>query len=163
VPFYLRTGKAMAATRRTITLGFKEPIQDMFGHPSPNEARTPRPNELTFELSDPGVIWIDFLAKEPGTTTALGPASLTFRYGESFDVGNDLEAYERLLHDAMLGDHTLFTRADGIERLWEISAPLLELPPKPAPYPPGSWGPPASEQLVVPHRWHLPYPTRRQQ
>jgi glucose-6-phosphate 1-dehydrogenase len=163
VPIYLRTGKAMAATRRAVTLGFKEPIHDMFNRPSNSGVRTPRPNELTFELSDPGVIWVDFLAKEPGTTTALGPASLTFRYGESFDTANDLEAYERLLHDTMLGDHTLFTRADGIERLWEISTPLLERPPRPAPYPRGSWGPPASEQLVAPHRWHLPYPARRQQ
>jgi glucose-6-phosphate 1-dehydrogenase len=162
VPFYLRTGKAMAATRRTITLGFKEPFREMFDHPSRSGRGAPRPNELTFELSDPGVIWIDFLAKEPGTTTAVGPASLTFRYGESFDVAKDLEAYERLLHDAMLGDHTLFTRADGIERLWEISAPLLELPPRPAPYPRASWGPAAVEQLVAPHRWHLPYPTRQQ-
>ena len=162
VPFYLRTGKAMAAMRRTITLGFKEPFRELFDHPSRSERSAPRPNELTFELSDPGVIWIDFLAKEPGTTMAVGPASLTFRYGESFDVGKDLEAYERLLHDAMLGDHTLFTRADGIERLWEISAPLLELPPRPAPYPQASWGPAAAEQLVAPHRWHLPYPTRRQ-
>ena len=63
----------------------------------------------------------------------------------------------------MLGDHTLFTRADGIERLWEVSAPLLERPPKPSPYPPGSWGPGESTRLVAPHRWHLPYPTRRQQ
>jgi glucose-6-phosphate 1-dehydrogenase len=57
----------------------------------------------------------------------------------------------------MLGDHTLFTRADGIERLWEVSAPLVERPPKPQPYPPGSWGPKAIERLVAPHRWHLPY------
>jgi glucose-6-phosphate 1-dehydrogenase len=57
----------------------------------------------------------------------------------------------------MLGDHTLFTRADGIERLWEVSAPLLEQPPKPLPYAPGSWGPDAIERLVAPNRWHLPY------
>jgi glucose-6-phosphate 1-dehydrogenase len=158
VPFYLRTGKAMAASRHTITLGFKEPARDMFD--SLRSRGVARPNELTFELSDPGVIWVDFLAKTPGAATTLGPASLTFRYGDSFDVANDLEAYERLLHDAMLGDHTLFTRADGIERLWEVSAPVLERPPPPAVYPQGSWGPPATADLVAPHRWHLPYPTR---
>jgi glucose-6-phosphate 1-dehydrogenase len=160
VPFYLRTGKAMAASRHCVTLGFKEPARDMFD--PLRHGGVARPNELTFELSDPGVIWVDFLAKTPGAATTLGPASLTFRYGDSFDVANGLEGYERLLHDAMLGDHTLFTRADGIERLWEISAPLLEHPPTAAPYPQASWGPEAIERLVAPHRWHLPYPDRPQ-
>ncbi len=160
VPFYLRTGKAMAASRHTVTLGFKEPARDLFARLPHDDGVAHRPNELTFELSDPGVIWVDFLAKMPGPTTTVGPASLTFRYGESFDVTNDLEAYERLLHDAMLGDHTLYTRADGIERLWEVSAPLLERAPLPLPYPQGSWGPSATEQLVAPYSWHLPYPDR---
>jgi glucose-6-phosphate 1-dehydrogenase len=160
VPFYLRTGKAMAESRHTVTLGFKDPARSMFGPIPHGSSAASRPNELTFELSDPGVIWVDFLAKTPGATMNLGGASLTFRYGESFDVANDLEGYERLLHDAMLGDHTLFTRADGIERLWEISAPLLEHSPHPLPYPQASWGPAASGQLVTPHRWHLPYPER---
>ena len=110
----------------------------------------------TFELSDPGAISIDFLAKEPGATIDLAGASLSFRYADSFTVANELKAYERLIHDAMLGDHTLFTRADGIERLWEVSAPLLERPPKPLPYARGSWGPDAIDQLVAPDRWHLP-------
>jgi glucose-6-phosphate 1-dehydrogenase len=84
------------------------------------------------------VIWLDFLAKEPGATMNLGAASLTFRYGDFFRVDEALTGYERLLHDALLGDHTLFTRADGIERLWEISAPLLERPPHARPYRQGS-------------------------
>ncbi len=75
---------------------------------------------------------------------------------QAADVLRELEAYERLIHDAMLGDHTLFTRADGIERLWEVSAPLLEQPPKPLPYARGSWGPDAIDQLVSRGRWHLP-------
>jgi glucose-6-phosphate 1-dehydrogenase len=116
-----------------------------------------RPNELTFELSDPGVIWIDFLAKQPGVKMSLGAASLTFRYGDSFTVANELAGYERLLYDALLGDHTLFTRADGIERIWEVSTGLLQRPPKPLAYERGSWGPDAIDGLVAPHRWHLPY------
>jgi glucose-6-phosphate 1-dehydrogenase len=155
VPFQLRTGKALAESRHTVTLGFKEPGRRMFELEA--SAPGPRANELTFELPDPGVIWVDFLAKEPGAEMSLGTASLTFRYGDSFNVANELEAYERLIHDAMLGDHTLFTRADGIERLWEVSAPLLEQPPEPLRYPRGSWGPAAIDQLVGPHRWHLPY------
>ncbi len=153
VPFQLRTGKALAESRHTVTLGFKEPARQLF-KPSPTAAR---PNEVSFELSEPGVIWVDFLAKQPGASMELGDASLTFRYGDSFEVANELEGYERLLHDAMLGDHTLFTGADGIERLWEISTPLLERPPNASVYPRGSWGPDAIDQLVAPHRWHLPY------
>ncbi len=116
-----------------------------------------RPDELSFELSDPGMIWVDFLAKQPGATMKLGPASLKLSYSDSFNIANELQGYERLLHDTMLGDQTLFTSADGIERLWEISAPLLERPPRPLPYKRGSWGPAAIDELVAPHRWHLPY------
>jgi glucose-6-phosphate 1-dehydrogenase len=157
VPFQLRTGKALAESRHTVTLGFKEPSRGMFELMADASAASTPPNELTFELSDPGVIWIDFLAKQPGVKMSLGTASLTFRYGDSFTLANELAGYERLLHDALLGDHTLFTRADGIERIWEVSTGLLERPPAPQPYPPGSWGPDAIDGLVAPHRWHLPY------
>jgi glucose-6-phosphate 1-dehydrogenase len=155
VPFQLRTGKAMAESRQTVTLGFKTAPQQLF-ELAANAASPLGPNELAFELSDPGSISICFLAKEPGATLDLAGASLSFHYSDSFTVANELEAYERLIHDAMLGDHTLFTRADGIERLWEVSAPLLEQPPKPLPYARGSWGPDAIDQLVSPGRWHLP-------
>jgi glucose-6-phosphate 1-dehydrogenase len=156
VPFQLRTGKALAESRHTVTLGFKKPPQGMFAR-GESAAQATRPNELTFELSDRGTIWVDFLAKEPGASMRLGAASLIFRFGDSFDLANELEAYERLIHDCMLGDHTLFTRADGIERLWEVSAPLLAHPPQPLAYAPGSWGPQGIDRLVAPNRWHLPY------
>jgi glucose-6-phosphate 1-dehydrogenase len=68
-----------------------------------------------------------------------------------------LEAYERLIHDAMSGDHTLFTTAEGIERLWELSSPLLAAPPPVRAYAPGSWGPNAIHQLIAPHAWRLPF------
>ena len=152
VPFHLRTGKALAESRHTVTLGFRQPAGGMFA--------STHPNELTFEVSDPGVIWMDFLAKQPGASMELGAASLTFRYRDFFRVSDELTGYERLLHDALLGDHTLFTRADGIERLWEVSAPLLARPPRPRPYRRGSWGPDGIDQLVAPHRWHLPYSVR---
>jgi len=71
-------------------------------------------------------------------------------------VANQLEAYERLIHDALLGDRTLFTRADGIERLWEVARPLLERPPAVEHYAPGSWGRDSMNQLIAPRRWHLP-------
>ena len=56
----------------------------------------------------------------------------------------------------MIGDRTLFTSAQGIERLWEVATPLIEHPPPVQPYEPGSWGPPAAEELIAPRRWHLP-------
>jgi glucose-6-phosphate 1-dehydrogenase len=68
-----------------------------------------------------------------------------------------LEAYERLIHDAMRGDHTLFTTAAGIEELWAKSTPLIEEPPQVRSYPPGSWGPNAIHQLIAPHAWRLPF------
>jgi len=160
VPFQLRTGKALAYSRHTVTLGFKQPARRMFKLPD-DASSAARANEISFELSEPGVIWVDFLAKQPGARMDLGHASLTFRYGDSFDVANELEGYERLLHDAMLGDHTLFTSADGIERLWEVSTLLLEQPPNASVYSRGSWGPEAINELVAPHCWHLPYPERR--
>ena len=68
-----------------------------------------------------------------------------------------LEAYERLIHDVLIGDRTLFTRADGIERLWEVVAPVLDDPPPLHTYPAGSWGPEAAiDKLIAPRRWHLP-------
>jgi glucose-6-phosphate 1-dehydrogenase len=72
-------------------------------------------------------------------------------------IGDVLEAYERLILDAMRGDHTLFTTAEGIERLWEVSTPLLEAPPPVRTYAPGTWGPNAIHQLVAPRAWRLPF------
>jgi glucose-6-phosphate 1-dehydrogenase len=151
VPFYLRTGKRLHRAGHAITLGFREPPRHIFDV-SPKVAD---PDLLTFELGEPGSIKASFLAKEPGATLRLGPAQMTFEYEDSFQVALQLEAYERLLHDAMLGDRLLFTSASGIERLWEISEPLLADPPPVIPYAPGSWGPAAADELVAPRRWHL--------
>jgi glucose-6-phosphate 1-dehydrogenase len=154
VPFYLRTGKQLAQGRRVITIAFKEPPQRMF--PLAATSSVFEPNRLSFEVAEPGGISASFLAKVPGASLQLAPASLDFAYEESFCTQNQLEAYERLIHDAMIGDPTLFNRADGIERLWEISTPLLESPPRVEPYEPGSWGPESVHELVAPRRWQLP-------
>ena len=114
-------------------------------------------DHLTFELGDPGSISVNFLAKVPGPTMELGEAQMDFSYASAF--GGDehaLEPYERLIHDVMIGDRTLFTTSEGIERLWEVSAPVLESPPPVMPYEPGSWGPEAIDGLIAPRRWHLP-------
>ncbi|MGI8578140.1 MAG: glucose-6-phosphate dehydrogenase [Nocardioidaceae bacterium] len=155
VPFYLRTGKALAETRSTVTVGFKKPAHQLFDL-GLDETADLRPNELIFELADPGSVTVAFSAKKPGPRMVLEPAGCSFPYANSFTVTNELEAYERLLHDVMLGDPTLFNNAAGLERLWEVAAPLLASPPVPLPYVQGSWGPEQAGPLVFPHRWHLP-------
>ncbi len=154
VPFYLRTGKSLAESRQSIVLAFREPPLRMFklAH---GLSHSTRPNELLIEFRDPGSISTRFLAKVPGPAMDLSEATMTFSYGDSFGAGH-LEAYERLLRDAMLGDQTLFTDAAGIERLWEVSTPVLERPGRIHPYAPGSWGPRAAETLILPHYWSLP-------
>ena len=154
VPFSLRTGKALRAGRQLVTLGFREPTLRMF--PVHVHARPAgRLNEITIDFADPGSISSRFLAKEPGPEMRLGEASMIFRYEDSFCASNDLEGYERLILDAMLGDQSLFTSAEQVERLWEVSAPLLEAPPPVEPYAVGSWGPASADGVVAPHHWHL--------
>jgi glucose-6-phosphate 1-dehydrogenase len=82
-----------------------------------------RRNEITIDVADPGSIAIGFLAKEPGAAMKLGPAELSFRYEDAFCADHGLEGYERLLLDAMVGDQSLFTRSDAVERLWKFPPP----------------------------------------
>jgi glucose-6-phosphate 1-dehydrogenase len=152
VAFLLRTGKAMAATRRTVTITLREPEHPIF-HPGDDGGR--RPNELVFELSDDPQITVALRVKVPGPTSQITGAPLTLDVERALG-DHGLEAYERLLHDVMLGDHLLFTRADEVERLWACAAPLLEHPPQPLPYPKGSWGPDAVAALAAPIGWRLP-------
>src|SRR6266851_2884194 len=155
VPFYLRSGKSMAQRRQTVTLGLKEPTLRMF----PVSARMrqhERGNELMIDFDDPGWIGVRFLAKEPGPVMRLRETEMTFRYADSFHRMHELEGYERLILEAMLGDQSLFTRSDEIERLWEVAIPLLDSPPPIESYEPGSWGPASIKHLIAPYRWCLP-------
>lgn len=154
VPFFLRSGKAMAAGRQMVTLGFREPPMRMF-RTHREDAPMGRVNEIVIDFADPGAISIEFMAKAPGPEMALGATAMNFRYEDSFAQSNALEGYERLILLAMLGDQSLFTRADGIERVWEISEPLLNAPPPAEQYEKGSWGPPGVDKLIAPYRWYL--------
>ena len=157
VPFYLRSGKRLAESRHLLTIAYKEPPRRMFPLDCDQIAESFGHDHLTFELGDPGNISASFLAKVPGPTIQLGEAHMRFSYADTFGgAEHALDAYERLIHDVMVGDRTLFTSSDAIERLWEISAPVLERPPKAQPYEPGSWGPAAIDELIAPRRWHLP-------
>jgi glucose-6-phosphate 1-dehydrogenase len=155
VPFFLRTGKRMAEGARIISIAFREPPRSMF--PAGSGVGAFGPDHLTFDLADSSKLSLSFYGKRPGPGMKLDKLSLQFALQETSYEGDVLEAYERLIHDAMIGDHTLFTTADGIERLWEVATPLLEAPPPVLPYPQGSWGPDAVHRLIAPRQWRLPF------
>ncbi|HJQ04359.1 MAG TPA: glucose-6-phosphate dehydrogenase [Nocardioides sp.] len=145
VPFYLRTGKALAAGQRTITLRFSDPRHQWL---KPATSTRREPNELVIELSDEPKIAIDVRAKRPGPDMALVDAVFHLDLKCDAPDASPLEAYERLLLDVMRGDRTLFIGAREVERLWEICQPVLDHRPRVQPYAKGSWGP--EEALTLP-------------
>ena len=136
-------------------IAFREPPKSMF--PADSGVGAQGPDPLTVDLADASKMSLSFYGKRPGPGMRLDKLSLQFAMRDTDYIGNVLEAYERLILDAMRGDHTLFTTAEGIERLWEVSMPLLEAPPPVRLYPPGDWGPKSIHQLVAPHAWRLPF------
>jgi hypothetical protein len=147
--FQLSTGKAPAESRYRVTLGFKTSLPQPVG-PGAAAPGPVGPDEPAFEFSCAGVISICFPAREPGTAGLAG-ALLGFRHAGSCTVANEPGACERLIR----GD-TLFTRASGIERLREVSAPLPGQRPEPLPCARGSRRPHTIGRLVAAGRWHLP-------
>ena len=138
MPFYLRTGKRLAEGQRIISIAFREAPKSMF---PPGSGVGPQgPDHLTFDLADETKVSLSFYGKRPGPGMKLDKLSMQFSTHDTDRAGDVLEAYERLILDAMRGDHTLFTTAEGIESLWERSIPLLDDPPPVKPYTPGSWG-----------------------
>jgi glucose-6-phosphate 1-dehydrogenase len=157
VPFFLRSGKRLAATHHLLTVAFSEPPRRMFPIDCSQVAEEFGHDHLTFELGDPGSISASFLAKVPGPKMQLGQAHMRFSYADSFGgPERALDAYERLIHDVMVGDRTLFTTSAAIERFWEVADPIVREPPPVELYEPGSWGPGATDDLLAPHRWHVP-------
>ncbi len=155
VPFFLRTGKRMAEGQRIISIAFREPPKSMF--PPGSGVGAQGPDHLTFDLADASKMSLSFYGKRPGPGMRLDKLSLQFAMHDTGLIGEVLEAYERLILDAMRGDRTLFTTAEGIERLWQVSTHLLEAPPPVRLYAPGSWGPKSIHQLIAPHAWRLPF------
>jgi glucose-6-phosphate 1-dehydrogenase len=155
VPFYLRTGKKLAEGARIISIAFREPPKSMF--PAGSGVGLAGPDHLTFDLADSSRMSLSFYGKRPGPGMRLDKLSMQFAMQETERAGEVLEAYERLIYDAMRGERTLFTTAEGIERLWEISEPLLQDTPPVRPYQEGTWGPNAIHQLIAPKAWRLPF------
>jgi glucose-6-phosphate 1-dehydrogenase len=157
VPFYLRSGKRLEESRHLLTIAFAKPPRRMFPLDCDQIAESFGHDHLTFELGDPGSISASFLAKVPGPRIQLGEAHMRFSYADTFGGPEEaLDPYERLIHDVMLGDRMLFTSSEAIERLWEISEPVLEDPQPAIPYEAGSWGPGEADELIAPRHWHLP-------
>ena len=150
VPFYLRTGKALAQSRRTITLTFRTPPLLMFPGNVPEQ-----PNQLVLELADDALLSVEIRAKRPGPSMQLAEAALRLDFAQEFADDDALEAYERLLLDVMRGDQTLFTRGDEVERLWEVCQPVLDAPPSVQVYERNTWGPQAASELPKPGRWYV--------
>jgi glucose-6-phosphate 1-dehydrogenase len=155
VPFYLRTGKRLAEGTRIVSIAFKEPPKSMF--PDHCGLGDHGPDHLTFDLADSSRMSLSFYGKRPGPGMQLDKLSMQFATHDTQWAGSVLEAYERLILDAIRGDQTLFTSAEGIERLWEVSAPLAQHPPVIRRYPQGSWGPNQIHQLIAPRTWRLPF------
>ena len=100
---------------------------------------------------------LSFAAKVPGQTFQVRTVRLDFSYRETFAEAAP-DAYERVIHDALVGDATLFIRSDEVQQSWRIVQPLLDNPGKIHRYEPGSWGPDAARELLRGHRgWQQPW------
>ncbi len=149
VPFYIRTGKAMARRITEVVIQFHKPPQILFDEKS---AGTIEPNLLVLRIQPDEGISIRSEVKLPGQRVRIRPVTMDFRYGTSFGV-EIAEAYERLILDCMLGDSTLFTRRDGLEKTWEFVDEILEgwrqqnLKKLPQ-YEAGTWGPAEAQELM---------------
>ena len=145
-PFYLRHGKRLPTRATEIAIQFKRAPQMFF----PGEEML-EPNVLAMRIQPDEGISLRFGAKMPGPTMQLQEVDMNFLYGSSFSV-SQADAYERLLLDAMLGDRTLFTRADEVEQAWawaeDIQAGWSERPNNVHFYPAGTWGPAWADAFI---------------
>jgi glucose-6-phosphate 1-dehydrogenase len=149
VPFLIRAGKRLPKRATEIAVVFKNPPHEVFDI----APEFKRPNTLALRIQPDEGIAFTFSAKQPGLTTNLQPVQMDFRYGNSFGAQSP-EAYERLLLDGIVGDGSLFTRADEVEEAWRLCTAILdawkELPrPTNLPnYDAGSWGPAEADRLT---------------
>ncbi|MFB3093758.1 MAG: glucose-6-phosphate dehydrogenase [Dehalococcoidia bacterium] len=151
VPFYLRTGKRLPQRATEVSIVFRDVPLCFFEGTGVQELE---PNHLVLRIQPEEGINFSFVAKQPGPQVSAQQVSMDFSYRDSF-MTEPAEAYERLLHDAMDGDHTLFAREDSVERGWMVVQPALENPAPVCTYSAGSWGPPEADELIAPRTWHL--------
>src|ERR1035437_3475026 len=152
VPFFVRTGKRMAARDTRIVLTFRDVPFQLFADAGGHDVDS---NRMVVRIQPDDGIAVTFVAKVPGPEVRIQPVEMDFTYSSSFKTSPP-EAYERLLHDALDGDHTLFIREDEVERGWTVVDPVLTSPPPIVTYRAGSWGPKGADALVAPIGWHKP-------
>ena len=150
VPFYLRTGKRLAAPVSEISIRFRDVPHHSFPAAVGLNAQ---PTRLVIQIQPEEGVILKFIAKEPGYHMHLRPVNMRFSYRNSFSKPSP-KAYETLLWDVMRGDASLFMRADQVEAAWQIMLPVLEVwrndsPPDFPNYPVGSWGPESAELLIA--------------
>ncbi len=152
VPWYVRSGKCLAATATEVLVELKPPPQALF---SDSVAADGRANYLRFRISPDPVIALAARVKRAGEEFAGDQRELSLLSGQP----NEEQPYERLLTDALAGEGALFTREDAVEAAWAVVEPVLDNHNRAFPYPPGSWGPEEADTLIAPHgRWHNPAP-----
>jgi glucose-6-phosphate 1-dehydrogenase len=157
-PFYIRAGKRLAKQVTEIRVQFKRPPHQLFGR---DQVRELDANSITLRIQPEEGISLRFGAKVPSAGIKLRSVSMDFLYMSSFLVDAP-DAYERLLMDCMLGDPTLFTRADEVETAWKLIDPIEESWREGSPplqtYPAGSWGPKAADKMLGAdgREWHKP-------
>jgi glucose-6-phosphate 1-dehydrogenase len=149
VPFYMRTGKRMATRSTNIVIQFRRAPFVLFRD---TEVEKLTPNQLVLHIQPEEGISLRFAAKTPGPVMRLGIVDMDFEYADYFGK-HPSTGYERLMHDCMVGDATLFQRADMVEAGWSVVSPMLDLwkalPPRSFPnYASGSWGPKESDELL---------------
>ena len=153
VPFFIRAGKCLPVTQTELRLVFKQPPKLGFADYDTHVA----PNQLIVKLDPSTGIR---LIVEAHRADGPGPIELDMEFGE--EGGEGPTPYEVLLHAAMIGDATRFTRQDGVEETWRVMQPLLDSPPPVQPYAPGTWGPEDVQTLLGEHaRWHGPWIVRQ--
>ncbi len=154
VPFYLRTGKAMTARDTEIVIHFREVPPTLFRN-TPNTELPP--NRLILQIQPGEALTMEMAVKLPGPLVKMVPASLAFTYADAFDLGHRT-GYETLLYDVLIGDQSLFQRADQIEGGWRAVQPLLDAwrTGEPDDYPAGSTGPTTADALLARdgRSWH---------
>jgi glucose-6-phosphate 1-dehydrogenase len=149
VPFYVRTGKRLAKRSSEIVIQFRRAPLVLF-RDTPVDKLTP--NLLIIHIQPDEGISLSFGAKIPGAHVRLGDVKMEFRYADYFGT-EPSTGYERLLYDCMIGDATLFQRADMVEAGWSVVGPIIDvwkaLPPRNFPnYAAGSWGPKEADELL---------------
>src|SRR5215471_9984601 len=149
VPFFIRTGKRLPVTQTELRLVFKRPPKLGFAR-----GRVAEANQLVVKL-DPSTgirLIVDAHRADVG-----GPAPIHLDMEFAEEGGEGATPYEVLLHAALVGDSTRFTRQDSVEETWRVMQPLLDAPPPVHTYAPGGWGPEAADDLVEGYGWHKPW------